>query len=47
MPVNILLTSLSKSVIGKRSREIFGLGKIEQVGQREERINLDGSRGRG
>lgn len=42
MPVNILLTSLSKSVIGKRSREIFGLGKIEQVGQREERINLDG-----
>lgn len=46
--MNILLTSLSKSVIRKTSRgEIFGLGRIEHVGEREERNHLDGTRGRG
>lgn len=46
--MNILFTSLSKSVIRKTSRrEIFGLGRIEHLGETEERIHLDGTRGRG
>lgn len=47
MFVNILLTSLSESVIGKTSRgETFGLGRIEHVGERDKRIYLDGTRRR-